>query len=114
MTTRHPQSRRLVATIKILRRELPTMFPVRLRRKRIPDAAGAWATCDLLDDEDGAPSHFEIVVDDRLTEPAASWGLIHEYAHALSWRMPMPRDNKVHDPEFGLAYSRTYNIWESL
>jgi hypothetical protein len=109
-------SRRMVATLRVLQRELPGLRTVKLRRRRLPHAEDAWATCELVcaEPEEGEPPYFLIAVDSRLPEPAASWALLHELAHVLSWRAGGPRDETDHSPEWGLAMARLYSLWEQL
>jgi hypothetical protein len=110
-------SRRMVATLRVLQRELPALRTVKLRRRRLAAAEDAWATCELIceeDDEDAQPRYFLVVLDARLPEPAASWALLHELAHVLSWQSGGARDESDHSPEWGLAMARLYSLWEQL
>ncbi|HTE06689.1 MAG TPA: hypothetical protein VK824_10870 [Planctomycetota bacterium] len=109
-------SRRMVATLRVLQRELPALRTVKLRRRRLPDVEDAWATCELVteEEEEDEPAYFLISLDSRLPEPAASWALLHELAHVLSWQTGGPRDETDHSPEWGLAMARLYALWELL
>ena len=107
-------SGRMVATLRVLQRELPALRPVKVRRRRLPASANAWATCELEEDDDGQPQGFLIELDARLPEPAASWALLHELAHVMSWQAGGPRDESDHSPEWGLAMARLYCLWEQL
>jgi hypothetical protein len=109
-------SRLMVATLRVLQRELPALRTVKLRRRRLAAADDAWATCELVgeEEEEGEPHYFLIEVDSRLPEPAASWALLHELAHVLSWQTGGPRDESDHSPEWGLAMARLYGLWECL
>jgi hypothetical protein len=104
----------MVATLRVLQGELPALRSVKLRRKRLSAVQDAWATCELEEDEDGDLRGFLIEVDSRLPEPAASWALLHELAHVLSWQAGGPRDESDHSPEWGLAMARLYCLWERL
>jgi hypothetical protein len=95
----------LRATMRKLRKELPTVWPVRVRR-RSDLAKDCYGTCSLVLPDEGRP-YFSIILDDAMPAGHARMTLMHEYAHALSWTEAHPTISD-HDPEFGLAYSRVY------
>lgn len=97
--------RKLRDVMRVLRREVPTLFPVRVRTR--PDCADdQFAGCALVTPKEGTP-YFSIVL-----HPGLHWGfvrllLIHEYAHAFAWTEPHPNVDD-HAAEFGVAYARCY------
>lgn len=91
--------------LRVLRREVPTVWPVRVRT-RWDCASDQFAGCRLVIRRKKDP-YFSIVL-----QPGLHWGfrrllLIHEWAHAFSWTVEHPNIDD-HDPEFGLAYARCY------
>lgn len=89
--------------VKVLRREIPPAFPIRVIRTRLKEDAG---DCLLKD------GRFIIRIDTRLGQDAAVLILLHEWAHALAWDAPgwLPGEED-HHPAWGMAYSRVYEVW---
>ncbi len=103
--------RRMAAkTLKRLRQQLPTLFPVKLFW--VPDLKGDLADCDLKDFRKDRP--YFVIRMSHLDHDSAhlAWhSVVHEYAHALSWTR-VHRNLKDHGPLFGAAYSLCYMATE--
>ena len=90
-----------------LRRELPPILPIEVRRSRMrPKDHG---DCDVLRRADGTPYKFRVRINSRLDAEAALHVLAHEWAHALSWSSDSTRIAE-HSPEWGLAMAHVWNV----
>jgi hypothetical protein len=90
-----------------LREILPTVHPVKFRRRPAKDFSNdAWAQCSLIQSQDG-DYYFSIIINRSLPWRMVKLLIAHEYAHALSWTVDHP-NFEDHGPEFGLAYSKAY------
>lgn len=90
-----------------LRRELPPLLPIEVRRAKMrPRDHG---DCDVLRRVDGSPYKFRIRINAKLDAEAALHVLAHEWAHALSWSSDSDRIEE-HSAEWGLAMARVWNI----
>jgi hypothetical protein len=114
MTSDPTTTKHLVAILKVLQTEFPGLDGVRIRRRAPAASEQAWATCEVIDDDDGAPDHFLVLIDPVLNEPAATWALLHELAHVLSWSAEGNHDPSAHTPEWGLSMARLYTCWERM
>jgi hypothetical protein len=94
--------------IKMLRNEMPPKLPVRVRRVKIDNEG----YCEK--DE----NRFSIRIKKNLKESEAIDVLLHEWAHALSWKASFDRMSyerfceTIHGPEWGVAYSKVYQLFE--
>jgi len=90
---------RLLQVLNQLRRELPTDYPVRMRRRRdlCSDSNG---TCTLLGA--GKKRRYSIVIRSTISLELAVAMLIHEYAEALAW------GEDVHSARWAREYGRAY------
>ena len=91
-------------TIRDLRVLVPPMWPITVRRLKLPDADHV--DCTYVRESKKGP-HF---INRELSEDALIFALIHEWGHALSWGADTHRIAD-HGPEWGLAMSR---IWQAL
>lgn len=92
------------ALVSRLRREVPTLLPVRVH---IRDDLEDWGQADLRR-KGGKPSHF-IVDIRRAVLPIMRDTLFHEWAHCLAWHEGEFFEH--HGPEWGLAMSR---VWQTM
>ena len=88
-----------------LRELCPPIVPVRVRRLRL--ARGELGYANLVRDDDGKPSHFNIGLCRNATWDTLWQVLHHEWAHCLAWHEGH-NTTCDHDPEWGLAVSRVY------
>ena len=86
---------------------VPTIVPVRTRRRPLKDCMG-YTT--LHHDKNDHPTHFEITIDSRLSWEATWMLLVHEWAHCTAWNQDHDTVES-HDPMFGLAYS---HVWSDV
>ena len=97
--------------VRVLRKRLPTAFPVSVRRVKLKDRDGY---CEKRN------GRFNIRVSRDLSEAQAIDALIHEYAHARAWNHlhdslhPVEFHQIAHGPEWGVAYSEVYRVWEQF
>lgn len=86
--------------IAALRRDLPTLKPVRIRSCRIADASA------VVHDRG---KYWEIIIDSRLSWQSRVDSLEHEYAHILD---DFPRHDgdydKEHGPSWGVEFSKCH------
>lgn len=94
--------------LKILRREVPPIHPVRVHR--INQDTDFWGACDLRQTRYG-DWVFHIELDDRLQSAGLYHVLLHEWAHALSWQSDHPNFPE-HSPEWAIAFARCYDAIE--
>jgi hypothetical protein len=99
----HSELRPWRAIVRDLRVLVPPVWPVEVRRVKMPK--DAWGDCSLRKGKGGP--RYVIRVDRDLEPIAALQILIHEWAHVLSWGSESHLLDD-HGPEFGLAYSRVY------
>ena len=76
-------------------------YKVEIRRLKLAD--GKLGLCTKM-----SSRHFLIRVTKEASENFAIDILMHEWAHILAWDV-----EQDHGPEWGLAYSRVYQFWES-
>ena len=95
-------SGRMVATLRVLQRELPALRPVKVRRRVLAASEDAWATCELEEDDEGEPCGFLI----ELVQQRPRRGRLRQAGG--------PRDESDHSPEWSLAMARLYCLWERL
>jgi hypothetical protein len=103
-------SRFLTEKMRILRYELPTAFPIRLRVADLPD--GRMGDCSLMGHK-GKKLYLLVRIQADLPQVSALLILWHEYAHALSWTFEHQALDD-HGAEWGIALSRTWLILERL
>ena len=96
--------RKFREALRQLRKECPTVWPVAVRRRRLPP--GEFGTVVLLEE----PPHFRIAISDTLPYQFQLWVLVHEWAHALAWHTEDHPHVEDHGPEFGLAYAKAYQV----
>lgn len=96
-----PAFRALVAR---LRRQVPTILPVRVH---VRDEWTDWGSASLRRKQ-GKPSHFVIDVRRSATQIMRDT-LFHEWAHCLAWHEGEFFEH--HGPEWGLAMSR---VWQAM
>lgn len=109
MTRKASDYTRLLAA---LREKAPPVLPVRVLRVRgLKRSAGCHGECSVV--QRGGRSVFLIRLDAALTGIALVDALLHEWSHALGWTTDHP-SLAHHGPEWGLALSRSYTVWEGL
>lgn len=89
--------------LTILRERCPTIVPVRVRRV---DMKGALGDCGPVYDDQGRLSHFSIRIPKSAPWQLQWQVLIHEWAHARTWREGETCDD--HDEAWGLEYAHIY------
>lgn len=95
--------------VRDLHRKFPPLLPVRVYRRPISAKDGEIGQCWLVLDSRGRPKSFVIVVEERMGWQATWQVLLHEWAHALSWKIGEGHETVCdHDAEWGLALSRIY------
>lgn len=94
-------------TLKLLKKKLPAPFPVRIKYVETLEKRGEFGTAELVDDK-----KFVITIDKTTCEDIAIDTLMHEWAHILSWTVGnnWKKWQEEHGPEFGVAYSRVYQV----
>ena len=94
-------SRKVRLLVARLAEVVPTDLPVRVFNESHEQW---WAGCQRL------TAYYKIMLDPALRQPAYTWGLIHEYAHAACWDiMERWREHREHPPEFWLTHGRCYD-----
>ena len=95
---------------KLLRSEMPPPCPVVIRRVKMNDNEGFCLKKD---------QKFHIRINKSLNETKTIDVLLHEWAHALTWKelnLDELSDDEfrkaIHGPEWGLAYSKVYQLFE--
>ena len=87
--------------VRALASEFPD-YKVSVRRVRhIADSA--YGDCLKV-----GQNRFRVRISRSLDEDSAILNLMHEWAHVLNWPCPFGD----HGPEWGVAYSRVYQVWE--
>ncbi len=86
--------------LKVLRRDVPTLFPVRVRVSDRLDS-GCLGVCHFRTPKEGNP-YFSIILRPRMGRNLLEYVLLEEWAHAVGWTDA----TEDHGPEFGLAYAR--------
>lgn len=89
-----------------LRKHLPPVYPVVCRRVRFPASASATGECWL------EKKKFHIRIERRLDDDAAIDTLLHEWAHILLWNEHSVLSLNDHGPEWGVAYSKVWLVFE--
>jgi hypothetical protein len=95
--------------LRILRKHLPTAFPVQVRRTPLKGDDG---------DCTKHKSHFVIRIRKNLNQQQSIDTLVHEWAHARAWSHlddGMENDEFIkssHDARWGVAYSECYRVYE--
>lgn len=120
---RPPSARQWRKDVAHCRALFPTDAPVRVRRRRLGEAAG---THSLWVDDEGTIVEHAITVDPRLQRDAAIDTLLHEWAHALEAERELPRSppprlstlgsgDDTHDVDhpdsFWLTFGELYRAW---
>ena len=85
------------------------LYPVTLRRCKVPD--GTWGDTGIAQVK-GQP-RIQIRVSKDLDDAAALCVVVHELAHAITWRhdgAELLRESD-HDAEWGVAFAR---LWREL
>lgn len=72
---------------------------------------GSMADCVAYWGDDGSLKYFKIRIDNRLSWDATWESLIHEWAHAISWKEGHETVDD-HDETWGLAYAHCYRETE--
>ncbi len=91
-----------------LREVLPTVHPVRFRRRPGSEmSSDSYGVCSLVISKKTGLHYFSITIDRSLPWKMVELIVIHEYAHALAWTVVHP-NHEDHGPEFGLAYAKVY------
>lgn len=99
--------------LRALRDQAPPVLPVRVRRvKGLRRRHGCHGDCALVE-VDGRNVAFALRLDAALSSVGLVDGLLHEWAHALSWTTEHPSFDD-HGPEWGLAMARAYRVWEGI
>jgi len=75
------------------------MEPISIRRSKLRN--GLDGQCEKANDR------FVIKINTNLDENYSIDVLIHEFAHAVAWE----KDNDVHGPNWGRAYSKVYRMF---
>jgi hypothetical protein len=83
-------------TAKMLKKELPTPYPVHIRRLTTPK--DIYGDCRFKGDS------YLIRVRKDLNELVSIDVLLHEYSHAMAW----DQDEDPHGDNWGIAYSQAY------
>lgn len=92
--------------LRRLKKLLPPVHPVSCRRIRFTKGSVNTAECWL------ANRKFYIRLERRLGNDAAIDTLLHEWAHILLWTPNNALNLDDHGPEWGLAYSRVWQMFE--
>lgn len=92
-----------LATIRALRVNAPTVYPVSVRRADPGD--GCLASCELV--KAGKARHFVIRIRPEASLQEQVSSLIHEWSHCLAWTEGHPT-LEDHDPVWGACYSKCY------
>lgn len=88
-----------------LRRKLPTLHPVRVRRRSLKRDLGS---CELVRSP-GSEPYFSIVVCSGIDHELAEHVLMHEWAHARVFVDGADMNN--HGPGWGVAYAE---VWSAV
>lgn len=94
--------------LRVLRRRVPPLVPVRTRRRPLKDDLGH---CLAIWGHEDELLRFEITIHSGLSWDATWQVLIHEWGHALAWK----QDHEClddHGPEWGLACALIYRETE--
>lgn len=92
--------------VRVLKEHLPALLPVKVYLRQLKDELGY---CYLASDDAGNPSHFIVAIEKRITYDAMWQVLIHEWAHARSWRPEHPNCScEDHGPEWALELAKVY------
>lgn len=92
------------AHIAVLREFCPTLAPVRVRRRPLSDCLGYTS---IIFDDDERLSHFNVVIDSRMSWDATWQILVHEWAHCIAWHDGHETVDD-HGPEWALAFALCY------
>lgn len=100
------KAERFQRLLQELREHCPPLLPVRVYRR---DLAGedCLAYTTLVQNPNGTPSHFRIVVHAGMSWDAMWQVMIHEWAHTVAWHEGH-LTVEDHGPEWALALSRVY------
>lgn len=96
---KNPKYRHLYKLMKELRKEFPADLPIKLFRKKLTGFFGYTTK---------GKKYYSIYIDSRLNEDFATYILIHEILHCLSW----DSQQIDHGIEWGKSYSRVYKFYE--
>ncbi len=94
--------------LQLLRKEMPPPLPVIVRRSKIKEEGYCMKS----------NGKFHIRINIALSESKIIDVLLHEWAHTLAWtnrhdRLTIAKfREEVHGPEWGLAYSKVYQLFE--
>lgn len=99
------------SVIKMLRRETSPPLPVHVRRIKLNDNDGY---CSKVRDQ------FYVRININFSEARAIDTLLHEWAHALSWKPKFDDaslssedfERIIHGPSWGVAYAEVYRLFE--
>lgn len=97
----------------MLKKHAPAAYPVSVRRKMLPKQLEGMCWKES--------KKFCIHICTKLDEARAMDVLLHEWAHAIAWNNlldSVKTDEEFHrlshGPEWGVAYSKVYAVYENL
>jgi len=99
--------------LAMLKKHAPAAYPVSVRRKKLHKQLEGMCW------KDGKKFYIHICA--SIDEPRAMDVLLHEWAHAIAWNNMLDAvktDEEFHrlshGPEWGVAYSKVYGVYENL
>lgn len=99
--------------LHMLKKHAPAAYPVSVRRKNLPKQLEGMCWKET--------KKFCIHICTKLDEHRAMDVLLHEWAHAIAWNNlldTVKTDEEFHrlshGPEWGVAYSKVYAVYENL
>lgn len=98
---KHRSFRRMIT---VLREFCPPLVPVKVRRRPLSDCLGYTS---IIYDKKERISHFNVVIDNRMSWEATWQILIHEWAHCIAWHEGH-ETVEDHGPEWALAVAKAY------
>lgn len=99
-------------TLSILKSKLPPAYPVTIDYVSSFDKVGEFGSTYIKTSKSSGRKKFIITVDTSQCEDMAIETLMHEWAHMISWSVGHNWQDWMddHGPEFGVAYSRVYQV----
>jgi len=104
--------RSFAKTLKMLKKKLPPAYPVSIEYINCLEKLGHFGLTYIKEYKGSGRKRFIVQIDTTQCEDMAIETLIHEWAHMISWSVGNNWETwqDDHGPEFGVAFSRVYQL----